>query len=112
MSSHQLARDLDLNQKTAWYMLMRIRRAMVDDGDLLSGIVEADEAYIGGKPKKRNKRDDDDDTPSKRGRGTSKLPVVGVVERGGNVVAEPSLKVDSKTLTAFWNGTSRRPAPC
>ena len=52
LSSHQLARDLDLNHKTAWYMGMRIRRAMVDEGTLLSGIVEADEAYVGGKPRK------------------------------------------------------------
>ena len=64
VSSYQLSRDLDLNQKTAWFMAMRIRRAMVEkDGGLLTGIVEADEAYVGGKPRKGNKRDD---TPSKR----------------------------------------------
>ena len=101
LSSYQLARDLDLNQKTAWYMMMRIRRAMVDHGDLLSGIVEADEAYVGGKPRKSNKRDDDSNPPAKRGRGTSKLPIIGVVARGGKVVAEPSERVDSKALTAF-----------
>ena len=45
VSSYQLARDLDLTQPTAWYMAMRIRKAMVSsDGDLLAGIVEADEA--------------------------------------------------------------------
>ena len=92
LSSHQLARDLDLNQKTAWYMAMRIRRAMVDEGTLLSGIVEADEAYVGGKPRKSNRRDGD--RPSTRGRGTDKLPIIGAVERGGKVVAKPSLKVD------------------
>ena len=99
VSSYQLSRDLDLNQKTAWFMAMRIRRAMVEERELLTGIVEADEAYVGGKPRKGNKRDDD--TPSKRGRGTDKLPVIGVVERGGDVVAEPSRKVDGKTLAAF-----------
>ncbi len=100
VSSHQLSRDLDLNQKTAWYVGMRIRRAMVEkDGGLLAGIVEADEAYVGGKPRKSNKREDD--TPSKRGRGTDKLPVIGAVERGGKVVAEPSRKVDGKTLASF-----------
>ncbi len=81
VSSHQLARDLDLTQPTAWYMGMRIRRAMATQGDLLSGIVEADEAYIGGKPRKPNYRDDDQ--PGPRGRGTDKMPVIGVVERGG-----------------------------
>ena len=55
VSSHQLARDLDMNQKTAWYMAMRIRKAMSVDGDLLQGIIEADECYIGGKPRKKNR---------------------------------------------------------
>ena len=99
LSSHQLSRDLDLNQKTAWYMAMRIRRAMVSDGKLLSGIVEADEAYIGGKPRKKNRHDDD--TPSPRGRGTDKLPIIGAVERNGRVVAEPSPKVDGPALEDF-----------
>jgi len=101
LSSYQLSRDLDLNQKTAWFMAMRIREAMVDEGVLLSGIVEADEAYIGGKPRKPNKREDD--RPSKPGRGTDKLPIIGAVERGGKVVAQPSLKVDAKALTSFLN---------
>ena len=49
LSSHQLARDLDLNQKTAWYM---IRAEMAKKGGaLLEGIIEADETYIGGKPR-------------------------------------------------------------
>src|ERR1700693_4187805 len=46
VSSHQLARDLDMNQKSAWFMAMRIRHAMLKskvDAALLSGIVEADE---------------------------------------------------------------------
>ena len=99
VSSHQIARDLDLNQKTAWYMLMRIRRNMVNEGPVLSGIVEADEAYIGGKPRKRNVRGND--KPNPRGRGTDKLPIVGVVERGGRVVAEPSPKVTAAALSSF-----------
>ena len=103
LSSHQLARDLDLNQKTAWYLAMRVRAAMVESGDLLTGIVEADEAYVGGKPRKPNKREDD--KPNKRGRGTSKLPIIGAAERGGRVVAKPSMKVDVKALTSFLNAT-------
>ena len=103
LSSHQLARDLDLNQKTAWYLTMRVRAAMVESGDLLTGIVEADEAYVGGKPRKPNKREDD--KPNKRGRGTSKLPIIGAAERGGRVVAKPSMKVDVKALTSFLNAT-------
>ena len=48
LSSYQLSRDLDLNQKTAWYMQTRIRVAMVDlERHLLQGIIEADETYLG-----------------------------------------------------------------
>ena len=53
LSSCQLARDLDMNQKTAWFMAMRIREAMVDKETFLYGIVEADETYVGGKPRRK-----------------------------------------------------------
>ena len=49
VSSYQLARDLHLTQPTAWYMAMRIRRAMQEDGAFLREIVEAGEAYLGGR---------------------------------------------------------------
>ena len=99
LSSCQLARDLDLNQKTAWYLHMRIRREMVDNSGMLYGIVEADEAYIGGRPRKGNRRSQD--KPAPRGRATSKLPIIGAVERGGRVVARPAAVVASPTLSAF-----------
>ena len=93
LSSHQLARDLDMTQQSALYMQERIRASMAsDEADLLYGIVEADETYIGGKPRKRNKRDDDDNTQNPRGRGTRKTPVIGAVERGGRVVARATDK--------------------
>ena len=73
LSSCQVARDLDMNQKSAWYLVMRVRKAMAAGSQsFLSGIVEADEAYIGGKPRKPNKREDD--KPSKRGRGHRQAP--------------------------------------
>ena len=100
VSSCQLSRDLDLNQKTAWYMQQRIRAAMATaEGDLLQGIVEADETYVGGKPRKGNRRDDD--IPSKRGRGTKKVPVVGAVERRGRVVARVADDLSGKGLLRF-----------
>lgn len=82
LSAKQLERDLEVTYKTAWYLAMRIRRAMLDDGELLSGIVEIDETYVGGKPRKGNKRGFDQ--PNKRGRGTKKIPVLGMVERGSD----------------------------
>ena len=54
ISSYQLARDLDMNQKSAWCMNQRIRKEMDRKEDvLLAGVVEADETYVGGKPRKR-----------------------------------------------------------
>ena len=44
----QAARDLEMRQPTVWSMMHRVRKSMADDGKLLSGIVEMDEAYIGG----------------------------------------------------------------
>ena len=97
LSSCQLARDLDMNQKSAWYMAMRIRKAMTDPtADLLTGIVEADEAYVGGRPRKGNRCDDD--KPNKRGRGTSKMAVVGVAERVGKVCAEITNRVNAVAI--------------
>ena len=82
LSSHQSARDLDMHQNSTWYLMQRIRAAMAaDQGPLLRG--EADETYVGGKPRKRNKRRSR--KPAKRGRG--KTAVIGAAERGGKVKA-------------------------
>ena len=88
LSALQLSRDLEVNKNTAWRIAMQIRKAMRESEhhDLLTGIVEMDETYVGGKPRKSNKHDDDN-TQNKRGRGTKKIPVVGAVERGGRVTA-------------------------
>jgi transposase-like protein len=87
-SAYQISRDLGIRRATVWSMMQRVRMARAADPDqekLLHGIVEADETYVGGKPRKGNKRGDD--KPNKRGRGTKKVPVIGAVERGGRVVA-------------------------
>lgn len=100
LSSYQLSRDLDLNQKTAWYMQTRIRAEMAKKGGaLLHGIVEADETYIGGKPRKPNKREDF--VPSKRGSGTNKNAVVALAERGGKVVAQHMPQLTGRTILEF-----------
>lgn len=98
ISARQLARDIEVNKDTAWSMAMRIRNAMKDDGALLCGIVEMDETYVGGKPRKGNDRDDDIDGGNKstRGRGTKKTPVVGMVARNGNVKAQSMSKHELK----------------
>lgn len=109
VSSCQLARDLDMNQKSAWYMQQRIRAAMLtDEGELLQGIVEVDETYVGGKPRKSNRHDGDG--PNKfTGRGTKKTPVVGAVERGGRVIARVAADgVGAKALGKFIASTVDR----
>jgi len=109
VSSCQLARDLDMNQKSAWYMQQRIRAAMLtEEGDLLRGIVEVDETYVGGKPRKPN-RHDGDRRQKFTGRGTKKTPVVGAVERGGRVVARVAENgVGAKALGQFIGRTIDR----
>ena len=99
LSSYQLARDLELNQKTAWYIQTRIRAEMAKDNILLQGIIEADETYIGGKPRKENKKEDRE--LSKRGRGTDKDTVIGVVQRGGKVVAQLTKNLTGRTILDF-----------
>ncbi len=82
ISALQLQREVGVTYKTAWRMLHQIRQAMEDrnNEDFFDTIVEIDETYIGGKPRKKNKRDDDE-PPLKRGRGTKKTPIIAVVDR-------------------------------
>ncbi len=103
-SSCQIARDLGMRQPTVWSMMHRARAAMMSDADqnaLLRGIVEADETYIGGRPRRDNKRTDG--KSSKRGRGTAKAAVIGVIERGGRVAAGATRmgKLSNKGLASF-----------
>ena len=87
-------------------MMHRIRKAMkTRDMGLLKGIVEADETYIGGKPRKKN---NSDDLPkNKRGRGTKKECVIGIAERDGSVLAQHQKgdrKLDFNSLKKFILG--------
>lgn len=97
ISARQLARDIEVNKNTGWLMLMRIRKAMRDQGSLLAGIVEVDEVYIGGKEKNKhsNKR-------HRGGRGAvGKTPVMGLVERGGKVKARKVSATTAKLLQSI-----------
>src|SRR3972149_5308867 len=59
ISARQLARDLEVNKNTAWRISMKIRDAMLnkDHRELLTGVVEVDETYIGGKSRREDKND-------------------------------------------------------
>jgi transposase-like protein len=94
ISALQLQRELGLGSyRSAWHMAHRIRHAMKDNpsGPSLEGVVEVDETYVGGKPRKGT-------GPHKRGRGTKKAPVVVLVERDGSARAMPVESVDAKNL--------------
>jgi transposase-like protein len=87
ISSYELARGLGVTQKTAWFMLHRIREMMGDHSDeMLTGTVEADETYIGGKWKNRAKKLRKERSLSSN-RFDDKIPVFGMVERKGRVRA-------------------------
>lgn len=108
LSSCQLARDLELTYQTAWFMQKRIRAEMASkQGTItLQGIIEADETYVGGKPRKFNRRkDDDDQKPNGRGRATKKTPIIGAVERGGKVVARVASDLTGQGVLKFIKDT-------
>ena len=77
VSAKELQRQLGVTYKTAWRMAKQIRSLMGDNGDMLSGTIEADETYMGGF--KKNGQG-----------GKGKTPVLGLVERGGAVNAKVS----------------------
>ena len=87
VSSYEIARDVKVTQKSAWFMLQRIRLAMQDEffGSKLGGEVEVDETFIGGKARNMHISE------RKRritGTGTKdKTAVMGILERGGKVRA-------------------------
>ena len=80
ISSHQLSRDIKVTQKTAWYMLQKVRALYAqNDSEALEGEVECDEVYIGGKEKWKHQSMR---TPKTQGRSTkTKTPVFGMMER-------------------------------
>jgi transposase-like protein len=97
ISANQLKRMLGVSYKTAWYLCHRIRAAMKDEGgELLSGIVEADETYIGGKAKGYTSKRE-----AARHRYDNKAVVVGAVQRGGKVRLRMIPDTKSATIKKF-----------
>src|SRR5438445_1512168 len=80
MSACQLQRHLGVNYRTAWHLAHRIREAMQDGANLLTGVVEVDETYVGGKVRRKGK-------PFIKKE--KKDVVLGLIERGGKLKLVP-----------------------
>lgn len=95
VSALEIKRHCQISYKSALFLMNRIRFAMAPDLETappLTGTVEVDETYVGGKPRYKG--------ISKRGRGTSKTPVFAAVERGGSIRRHVVADVTGKTLKA------------
>lgn len=102
VASTQLAKDLKITQKSAWFVLHRLRYAARTQSFAapLEGDVEVDETYVGGKAK--NKHGGTKGTP---GRGTiGKAIVMGAIERQGSVVAKVVQSTEREAMEAFVDG--------
>jgi len=96
-SSNSIVEQTGLDKKRVLRALLKIRMVLAKDiPDIFSGTVEVDETYLGGAWK--NKRKVVRDIGTKRGRGTSKQPVFGILCRNGQVWAEIVENVDEATL--------------
>lgn len=100
ISSVQLAKEIGVTQKTAWFMLARLREACGNDPSEMAGIIEIDECYIGGKEAAKHE--------SKRhglGRGgVGKTPVIAGREReSGKVKAEVRPSISGRNAVGFVN---------
>lgn len=85
ISSLQLAKEIGVTQKTAWFILHRLRVACGSDLHVLRGIVEVDETYLGGAEANKH-----DYKKQKAGRGAvGKQAVLGMRQRDGNTIAMP-----------------------
>lgn len=116
ISAHQLHRTLDITYKSAWFMAHRVREATKEKGALtpFSGIVEADETYIGGKQRGHRvwrERIQDEvqmGLRPKRGRHSrmDKTPVFGMIERDGIVRTTKVSEVTARVAGAYPSAQS------
>ena len=118
ISAHQIHRTLGITYKSAWFMCHRIREAMKDRSfDLLSGVVEADETYVGGKSRRgqpiyRERIKDEIEMGLRPKQGSPGMPhartkkaiVFGIKDRGGQVRTMVVSEATARTLSPILTG--------
>jgi transposase-like protein len=94
ISALQLSREMEITHKSALFILRRIRHGLGEvNPEKLTGTIEVDELYVGGRPRYK--------FVSKKGRGTSKTPVVAVVQRGGDVRFQMMERITGENIGKF-----------
>lgn len=100
VSARQIEREFGVTYESAWFMCHRIRWAMTDKNpEPLSGTIEADETYVGGKPRGHRKHRIENRTMSEAIKESwdKKTPIFGIMERGGKVRAKV-VKVNQRNV--------------
>ena len=111
ISSYELSRALGVTQKTAWFMLHRVRFAMRSGGlGMMRGEVEVDETFIGGKARNMHLQKREEKITGTGGK--DKAAVLGFPRRGGEVRAEVIPNRKKKTLHAMVNEQVTRALRC
>lgn len=109
LSAKQISRQTGISLKTSWLTSMKLRCAMITKKTQLHGVLQMDESYFGSKEKKITKNTPDNapvlsTVTEKRGRGTRKTAVVGIVETGGGSVKTKIIdKLTARNLMAMLN---------